>query len=271
MEPRHCGAILDRRGRFPAAQLAEGEMYEDELPSKKVGCLMPLAFNENQPYEFYRLAPPGVILVMVTVGLQEFSREDVERAFKPVDELLDGLVLRECDVISQIGVPLPLLMGVEAYDALIAHIAERTGLPVTSQLKNVIEGLKHLGTKRVLLVNKWSDEMNATLEAFLDREGIAVAGVYNKSLTPAEFTKIGTRDHARLAYDLGRKAFDAQPDADALYIGGGAWLSQPVSEQLEREVGKPVISNVGAMVWNLYHMVGLWQPIPGHGRLLEGD
>ena len=244
-------------------------MYVDELPAKKVGCLMPLPLIENQPYEFYRLAPRGVLLVMVACGLEEFTGKDVERIFKPLDGMLDKLVDREIDMISQIGVPLPLIMGLEGYDKFIRYLADRTKVPATSQLQNVIESLKHLKARKVLLVNKWTDAMNANLEAFLDRDGIAVTAVYNKSLTPKEFNKLGTRDHARMAYDLGSQAFKDHPEADALFIGGGAWMSQPVCEQLEREVGKPVVSNVGAMVWNTLTRLGLWQPIPGHGRLLE--
>ena len=52
-------------------------MFEDYLPKHKIGCLSPLAVVENAAYEFYRLAPPGLMLVLVPIGLSEFSRADV--------------------------------------------------------------------------------------------------------------------------------------------------------------------------------------------------
>ena len=246
-------------------------MFVDELPTKKVGYLSPRHVVENQAYEFYRLAPPGVILVIVPCGLEQFTAEDVERVTKPLDRMLDMLVDRDVDLITQTGVPLPLLIGVEAHDALVRHIADYTGIPATSQLLNVIAALKHLGLKNILVANKWTDKMNETLGAFLAREGISIAGVYNKSLTPSEFSKISTKDSAQLAYDLGLQGFKDHPEADGLYIGGGSWLSQPVCDQLEAEVGKPVVCNLGAMVWNTLHHVGAWRSIPGHTRLLAGD
>jgi len=58
------------------------------------------------------------------------------------------------------------------------------------------------------------------------------------------------------------------PQADGLYIGGGAWLSQPVAEALEEEFGKPVITNVAAMIRNVLTLLECWTPIADHGRLL---
>ena len=86
-------------------------MFEQFVPKLKIGALKPLPVIDNSAYEFYRLAPPGVMLVMVAVGLAKFSKEDVERVFAPIDALVDQLMEREVDLIMQSGVPLPLLLG----------------------------------------------------------------------------------------------------------------------------------------------------------------
>ncbi len=85
---------------------------------------------------------------------------------------------------------------------------------------------------------------------------------------PAQFQKIPIDDHMRLAYELGRSALTRFPQADGLYIGGGSWLSEPVCQALERDFGKPAISNSSAMVWDTLSRLGHWKPIPGQGRLL---
>lgn len=246
-------------------------MFVDELPTRKIGYLGPRHVIENQPYEFYRLAPPGVILVMVSCGLEHFTAQDVERVTKPIDRMLNMLVERDVEIINQVGVPLPLLVGLEAHDALIRHIADYTGKPATSQLMNVIAALNHLGIRKVLAVNKWSGEMNNNLAAFLRRDGIQLVGVSNRSLSPSEFSRIKTSDGARLAYDLAIQGVKDFPSADGIFIGGGSWLSQPVAVQVEAETGLPVVTNIGAMTWNLLHRLGAWRPKAGCGRLLGGD
>lgn len=243
-------------------------MFIDELPSRKIGYLGPRHVIENQPYEFYRLAPPGVILVMVSCGLEQFTAEDVERVTKPIDRMLDMLVARDVEIINQVGVPLPLLVGIEAHDALIRHLADYTGRPATSQLMNVIAALKHLGIKKVLAVNKWRREMNENLAAFLDREGMELEGVSSRVLEPDQFSRINTKDSARLAYDLAIQGVKEFPRADGIFIGGGSWLAQPVAVQVEAETGLPVVTNIGAMTWNLLHRLGAWEPKQNCGRLL---
>src|SRR5438270_11794750 len=120
------------RGRQPQLPVRGDTMFERYLPKYRIGCLQPGAIIDNHPYEFYRLAPPGFMLVMIGVGLQEFSSKDVERVFAPVDGYLDQLMDREIDITIQNGVPLPILIGIEAHDRLVAHIADYTKKPATS-------------------------------------------------------------------------------------------------------------------------------------------
>jgi maleate isomerase len=244
-------------------------MFEDFMPKRKVGVLLPLPVIDNAAYEFYRIVPKDIMLVMIPIGLGEFSAKDVERVFAPIDSLLDKLMERQIDIVVQSGVPLPILIGLEAHDRLIAHIANYTGKPATSTIIGVVEAAKQLGLHRVALANKWSEPMNKTLGDFFARAGIGIAGVAAEVMSPAQFQKSSTADSIDLAYELGRAAFAKFPDADGLYIGGGAWLSQPVCEALERDFGKPTISNQSAQIWNILNLVGCWEPIPGHGKLLE--
>jgi maleate cis-trans isomerase len=243
-------------------------MFVDDLPKKKIGYLGPRHIAENQPYEFYRLAPPGIILVMISCGLEKFTAADVERITKPMDKMLDMLGQREVDIINWTGVPLPLLVGMEAHDKLIAHIEKYSKKPASSQLMNVIAALKSLGAKKILAVNKWRKEMNDNLDLFLRRDGMRLEGVSNEVLLPEQFSVMNAEDSAQMAYDLAIQGVKKYPEADAIFIGGGAWLSQPVAEQVEKETGVPVVVNIAAMIWNLLHRIDAWTPVQGHGRLL---
>lgn len=246
-------------------------MFEKYIPRKKIGFLSPLAVIENQPYEFYQHAPEGVMLVMTPVGLTEFSKSDADRVYEPVDALVDTLMERQVDILIMGGVPLPILLGLEGHDRLLERMAARSGVPAISQITSVSAALRHMGVRNVALVNKWTPEMNATLGDFLARDGVGVAGVSNRDLAPSEFQKMSSANSMELAYELGRRAVEQMPEADGVYIGGGAWLSLPVATALEKECGKPVICNHSAMMWNVLHMVDMWRPVQGAGRLMASD
>src|SRR5262249_44272391 len=239
-----------------------------EGPKLKIGCLQPGAVIDNAPYEFYRLAPPGVMLVMVGVGLKEFSSHDVERVFAPLDRYLDQLMERDVDLVIQNGVPLPILIGIEAHDRMIAHMRAYTGLPAPSTVLSVVRAAADLRTRKLAVVNKWTEAMNASLAAFFARDGVTVVGSAPKPLHPHDFHQIPAHEHMRLAYDLGRQAFLDRPDCDAVYIGGGSWIAEPVAARLEAEFDKPVLCNQSAVIRHTLKMLGAWTPMAGHSRVL---
>ena len=208
------------------------------------------------------------MLVGVGVGLSEFSANDVERVFAPLDELADQLMDRGIDLIMQSGVPLPILIGVEAHDRLVDRLARRTGKPATSSIIGVARAARSLGLKTIVCANKWTADMNAVLARFFAREGVTMIGVASQTLAPKDFQKMSTDESLDLAWQLSRRAFEDYPGADGLYVGGGAWMVMPMVDALEKEFGKPVICNQNAMIWNTLHIVDFWTPIQGHGRLL---
>jgi maleate cis-trans isomerase len=245
--------------------------FENDVPKRSLGLLSPLAIIDSAAYEFYRLAPPDVMIVMTSVGFSEYSAHDVERVLAPLDALADKLTERGIDLIMQSGVPLPLLIGIEAHDRIIERLAQRTGKPATSTILSVCAATKHLGLKRVVVANKWTDAMNATLRGFYARAGVEIVGIANEVTTPSEFQKMDPAASLERGYQLARTALRDFPEADGLFLGGQAWFVQPALERLEAEFEKPVISNQTAMLWEMLHLVDYWKPIPGHGRLLAGD
>jgi hypothetical protein len=110
--------------------------------------------------------------------------------------------------------------------------------------------------------------LRGSLGEFFARENIVIAGVASKVIAPSQFRKISGEGNIQLAYEFGRQALRDLLQADGLYIGGGAWLSQPVAEWLEAEFGRPLITNISTMIHNVLTLLDCWAPIPGHGRLL---
>src|SRR5258705_13677383 len=92
-------------GRNEGAGITGNRMFDGCVPRLKIGCLMPGSVIDNHAFEFYRLAPPGLMLVMVGGGLREFSRHDGERVFAPLDPYLHQLMEPRVDLAIQTRVP----------------------------------------------------------------------------------------------------------------------------------------------------------------------
>ncbi len=60
-----------------------------------------------------------------------------------------------------------------------------------------------------------------------------------------------------------------RPEADALLCSCTAWRSVEAVAELERRLGKPVVTSNQASIWMSFRALGLTTPIKGFGRLLE--
>src|SRR3712207_5356649 len=169
----------------------KAELMMLEPVHAKVGVFSPMAIIDNTPYEFYRMAPAGIMLVIVPLGIRRFEREDVERVFAPLDEQLAELTPRGIDLYFQAGVPLQLAIGIDAHDARLAHIERRTGKPAISSITGAVAAAKHLGIRKIVLVNRFTEAMNATLAEFFRRDGISVIGVSAPSRTRKAMMTVG--------------------------------------------------------------------------------
>jgi arylmalonate decarboxylase len=236
---------------------------------KRIGYVSPDSLVGNGPYEFYRLAPDNVMMLYATVGVYELDASTVERAYEPIDDIMRELRARKVDLVVQGGVPLPLATGRAFHDRLLARMTEVAEAPATSTVECVVDALRGLGLRRVVVANKWSEPLNRCLaDEFFGPAGIAVAGVSTQVMAPTEFRRMSSEDNLDLAYELGRAGLAAQPDADGLYIGGGSWLATKIVPRLEDEFGKPVVTNSLACAWSLCRRLGEWQPRPGFGTLI---
>jgi len=244
-------------------------VFDEFLPKKRLGLLTPAPVTDYAAYQFYRLAPEGIMLVMVSVGIREFTPTDFERAFAPLEEYLALLVEQEVDIIVQSGVPLGILMGKECHDRLLARIEKATGLPAISHVLSIVAAAKALGIQKIVLANRWTPELNGLLRAFFASKGIQIVGINTHSKVPRPTSKLKCGETLALAYELGRGALENYPDADGIYIGGGSWLTYPIVAPLEKEFGRPVITNMNALIWHTCHLLDYWKPIQGYGRLLQ--
>lgn len=246
-------------------------MFEYLLPRKKLGYLAPLSVIDNVAYQYYQLLPDDMMVVWLPVGVKKFTTEDVMRALGPLEQYMTMFMERNVDIIIQGGIPLPALIGVEEHDKILGRMREQTGLPVTSDVESTVKAAKFLGMHTISLANKWNDSMNKVLDQFFRREGISVAGVTSQSMAPDQFVKMTGSEGINLAYELVANAFKNFPKSDGVCLGGGAWISFPLVEILEKEFGRPVITNETATIWHSRHLINYWQPISGHGRLLESE
>ena len=59
------------------------------------------------------------------------------------------------------------------------------------------------------------------------------------------------------------------PNVDGIYMPCNKWRIISVIERLEKDHGKPVVSNTQAWVWEALRLMNIAKPVAGYGRLLS--
>ena len=138
-----------------------------------------------------------------------------------------------------------------------------TWRPATTASTALLEALRALSAKTIVLGAPWSDSVNRTAAAFIEANGFAVLA--QETLGLVRNLDIGLLD-PQTAYDVGRRV--DRPEADAVMLACGNWSTFAVIDRLERDLGKPVLTTNQVSLWHALKIIGA-EPLDGLGVLLR--
>jgi len=130
----------------------------------------------------------------------------------------------------------------------------------------LIEGLKHLGAKRIALMAPYSDALTQAVVKYIEAEGIEVKHFLNFSIE--NNIAVGERDPMALLDDL-KNLKTAGVDAVVLSVCV-QMPSLPAIHEAQKRLGIPVTSTAICTVRGMLDRLGLAAEVPGAGALL-GD
>jgi maleate cis-trans isomerase len=225
-------------------------------PWYQLGYIIPHAYTDMDAYQFYRVAPEGMMLVTTGLNFQGHSLEAVEAELPLFWDRVDLLAKKKVDRIALSGVPVASYLGRKRMLETLAKAQDRSGISCDTDLEAHIAVLKHLGATRIALATRWHEATTSRLTAYLAEAGIEVVANCSR---PAEFAKHKTADpHADhlLAVELGGRAFREAPNAQAVLMPGGLWHAMHAVPLIEAEYGRPVLLNILSTTWAALRAAG---------------
>jgi maleate isomerase len=230
---------------------------------KRIGLMVPSSNTTVEP-EFYRALPRDVTLHTARLYLTRIAPEAILQMIADMETQAKLLASADVDVIV-LGATAPSFLKGLGYDReLIQKIETATGKKATTTSTALIEALRHVGARRVVLGSAYDEKVNGIAKAFIEANGIEVLGMQGLSLVD---NLVVGRLSADTAYDLALKVH--RPDADAIALSCTNWQTMDAIERIERETGKPVVSTTQASIWAALRAIGYDRPIKGYGRLLR--
>ena len=233
----------------------------------RIGHIAP-AILDTSGEEMRKLLPAGVLHVGLTISepIQTLGAEQAAEAFGRMVDAGKRLAAEKVDVLICGGAPVALSKGVAGDAELTELLRRETHLPVVTANGAVIDGLRTLGARSVLVVSPFIDARNQEIKAFLEANKFAVPATRGLGLTKnIDFASQSPDAPFTMARDLAKQ----HPEADAIYIACPRWPSVDIIAALEADTGKTVVAAPAAMVWGALKALRINDCRAGFGRLME--
>jgi maleate isomerase len=231
----------------------------------RIGYTCPPLCAEIFPYEFYRLVPAGVTLVITTLSVIEGSRRELEEAYEMSMRAARELAAAGVDIVFLGGVPVNLSRGHRDAQELLRRLAAELGVKVSSSVAAQEKAAKTLGCTNVVVAHPYGGHEDARLAADAERYGCKVLGVMGWGKVITQFGCIPTT----AALDMGRELMRLHPQADAIFFPSPHWPVIEAIDALEREFAVNVTAASQACIWDALRLTGVNDRIRGYGALLR--
>jgi maleate isomerase len=153
-------------------------------------------------------------------------------------------------------------------ERLGGRVADNGGpAPVVTSAGALINGLRLLDAKRAVVITPYLPELTRVVVDYIEAEGVQVLD--KVALGVCDNLEVAAQDQRNLV-GIARRL--DRPDADAVVLSACVQMpSLDVIQEVEDELGKPVISAAVCTAHQLMRELGLAAEAPGAGSLLGGD
>ena len=227
----------------------------------RIGLIVPSSNTTMEP-EFYRVCPEGVSIHTARVPLEEVTPDAL---VKMADYVLDAAKMLETADVNVIVYGCTsgtLIGGVEWERELTSKIERKTGVETITTASAVVQALKALDMKRVVVATPYIDKINESEKKFLEEHGVKV--LFIKGLGIVKNIEIG-KLAPWISYRLAKEVF--KPEADGIFISCTNFRTLEIIEKLERDLGKLVVTSNQASIWAALRTIK--ESIEGYGKLLR--
>src|ERR1700720_1656213 len=229
---------------------------------RRIGLLVPSS-SSVQEMDIGRALPENITLHVARMRLNNVDAESTLRVVQEIETESQKLADVDVDVIIFPATAPSSRNGIGYDQELIKRISAASGKPATTASTALLEAFRVLSVKQIVLGAPWSAPVNQTVAAFIEANGVKVLA--QEALGLVRNLEICLLD-PQTALDVGRRV--NRPGADAVILACGNWSTFSIIDQLERNLGKPVLTTNQVSLWHALKMMDR-KPLGRLGVLLR--
>jgi maleate isomerase len=221
--------------------------------------------TEIFPYEFYKIVPDGVTLVLTTLAIVERSKSEVEQSYEISMKAARAMAAAGVDIVVLGGVPINLARGAQEADKMVSELEAELGIKVSTSASAQANAAAKLGCKKAVVAQPYAATETDRIAGYGRHFGCEILGA---AAWGSAFNQLG-RIPMHAALDMARALMREHPAADSILFPSPHWPVIGAIEPLEQEFGVNVVTALAAIVWDALRRVGVNDRIEGYGRLLR--
>jgi maleate isomerase len=235
----------------------------------RIGYCSPPLVTESFLYEFHKMAPAGVTMMITTLAITSMTganfKEEVAESFARSLAAAKAMANAGATVVVLGGNPINQSRGMENLDKLCNDLTREIGTKVVTSAQAQMHALRALGAKKVATVHPFVEQIDDDHDKSMRNLGCEPAGVVGCGYSVEKLGAIPSD----MVMKLSRQIKKEHPEADTIHPSCAHWGVGHAIDQIERELGVNVMTSHQAIVWKALRTAGIEDKIEGYGRLLR--
>ena len=228
----------------------------------RIGLIIPSGNRLTEP-QFNTYAPPGVGIHITRLRMTGKFRKPWNElrpalvdAAAALSDTQPGVIVFHCTANSMEN-------GLAGEAAIVETIQTASGCPTITTAQAITAAFNHFGIKKLVLISPYVKETNEHEVQYLHEAGFNVLHEHGLGLEGDGYSAVTPEQWIKVVKE------NTRPDADGYFLSCTNTRMIEVIEDLERQLGKPVISSNQATLWACLKKLGIRHADKKLGRLFS--
>lgn len=230
----------------------------------RIGCVKTTITSKSLG-DLEALLPSDIEIVPEYMGFT-YSGDEFANAMPIYAEKITALAAKGVDLIHPEGAPPFMLQGLAEETRLIGEWQARHRVPVFTTGTTQVAALHALGIQRFAGISPFEGALANAFKRYFEDAGFDVLSMDRPGARDRDAFKLSPDEIHASVVDAVR-AVPGKPQA--LYILGSSWRVIDVIEDLEKDLGIPVLHPVVVRCWYILQCLGRQMRFERKGHLLQ--
>jgi len=231
-------------------------------PQARIGLIIPSSNRLAEP-QFHQYAPPDVGTHVTRLRMTGKFRKpwsqlkpQLLEAAVALSDVKPSVIVFHCTANS-------MESGLEHEAAIVDAITSSSGCLTITTAQALREAFSHLGIKKLVLVSPYVKATNEHEVAYLSEAGFQVLHEHGLALDSDDYSAVTPEQWIEVVMQ------NTRPDADGYFLSCTNTRMIEAINDLERALGKPVVTSNQATLWTCLGKLGIRHPDPKLGQLFN--